>query len=131
MLFNYLFDSNLLFYGIFIGIAGILGYSLYNYIWDSSESTITTVPLLAISSNPIFLYHYHNMRVIQNSHMTSIQEAKFFEIRQLYRREMYNNVVTLRDLIDIVKDFTDTELISSNINETILFIIQNYDFNIF
>jgi hypothetical protein len=63
--------------------------------------------------------------------MTSIQEAKFFEIRQLYRREMYNNVVTLRDLIDIVKDFTDTELISSNINETILFIIQNYDFNIF
>jgi len=134
MLFNYLFNINLLYYGIFIGTVAILGYSLFKYILNSSgsNSTITTVrPIslleVAISSNPIFLYHIHNMRVIQNSQMTSIQKTKFYEINELFGLEMYNNGVTLRELIDIVKDFTDTELISSNINEIILFVIQNFN----
>jgi len=39
MLFNYLFENDLIFYSIFTGTVGFIGYSLCKSIWDNSGST--------------------------------------------------------------------------------------------
>jgi hypothetical protein len=53
-----------------------------------------------------------------------MRESKIHEIIRLYSEEMYENEVSLSDLTDIVNSFEITNLLSSDINEIILTIIQ-------
>lgn len=131
MLFNYLFDSNLLFYGIFIGIAGILGYSLYNYIWDSSESNSDLLfDDTETGYDPFYLEYVEQTtpKSILSGSEPYIQEFKFNklnEIMGLYSKEMDQYAVTKNTLMTIIDSFPIPDLYSNNINETILSIMEN------
>lgn len=127
MLFNYLFDSNLLFYGIFIGIAGILGYSLYNYIWDSSGSN-NDLLFDETEYDPDYLEYVEQTTPNSIISEPNIQEFKFNklnEIMGLYSEEMDHYLITKNTLMTIIDSFSIPDLYSNNINETILSIIEN------
>ena len=144
MLSNYLFDNSLTFYGIFAGAAVILGYSLYNSIWynsgsnstfDSINTDITTsLDDKEISFDDIetwfdsFYLEYvaqTTPKSVSSGSGLNIRELKLNEIIRLYSDEMFHHVISKRNLIDIIDSFSITELYSSNINGTILSIIEN------
>jgi len=123
MLFNSLFDSNLLYYGIFTGTALFLGYAFYNYTWynSGSNSAIDNINTDIISA-------FDDTETTSSDEsvtlMPNIYEEKLQEIIELYGEEINNNQVNMNDLVDVINDFQVDELYSSDINEFILTIIN-------
>jgi hypothetical protein len=154
-IFNYILDNNVIFYSIFAGTAGILGYSLcksilnhyesnsdFDYLNTDLETTSNiysevntqTVPGSVSSQTTVLPVSSQNVEILSNKDITeytlsnkSLVDSKINEINELFSKEMFDSAVTEADLTYIVKQFSITELNSSNINEIILSVLENFN----
>jgi len=150
-LLNYLIDNDLVFYSLFTGVTGVIGYSFYKSIWYISDgitdkdidtssndvySNVSTeiIPKSVSSQSTILPVSYPNIEFVSNRDIIentlsnkSLIESKIYEINELFNEEIFDNAVTEADITYIIKSFSITELNSSNINEIILSIIENFN----
>ena len=68
-----------------------------------------------------------NPEIVGLNVKNSLVKSKFHEINELFNKEIFDNVITDADLNYIIRSFSITELNSSNINEIILSILDNFN----
>lgn len=89
------------------------------------------------SKNLAFLYNIPDLAIntvsgiVPNPDLLDIKQSlvdkKIYEINELYKEELFNNVITDADLSYIVKSFTVADLNSSDINNIIFTIMSCYN----
>ena len=141
MLQNYLFDNGIVFYGLFAATTLFIGYywysaSLYNTnneptnsIIDKQSNDLFYNTGSETSSGVVTPAVNRMETVYPSSHPgnldTDIVDMKFAEIKELFSDELAHSVITDTDLYFIINSFTIPELLSGNINEVILRIIDS------
>jgi hypothetical protein len=150
---NYLFDNNLIILGIITGATIIIGYSIYTTIWSQSENNnnfnnvntdivtsiddIETTSFDEIYSEIMSFDEIYSEILSENipesiSTVTTeltIHESIIEELCQFYSEELYNNVLDINDLTEIVNAFSNTELTSGSVNEIIRSMIETLIFH--
>jgi len=147
-LFNYILNNDLIFYSIFAGTAGLIGYKFVSSIWNNLENNsennsdfdylntdlntssnvysdvgIQTI-LNSVSTGTIVLpTPYQDIPIIPNLDMIvyNLHELKHQEILEFFGNEIHNNMLTDTYVRSIIDSFTLTQLNNADINEAIYF----------
>ena len=81
-------------------------------------------PLFIRNIEPLFI---RNNEIKTVSEINQIYLNKIKEINELYAQEIYDNALTGSDIIRIIHNYSVDQLVSSNINDTILMIINCFN----
>lgn len=103
-------------------------------ITDSASTVTTILPIptadIEIIPNPDLAINTVS-GIVPNPDLLDIKQSlvdkKIYEINELYKEELFNNVITDADLSYIVKSFTVADLNSSDINNIIFTIMSCYN----
>ena len=151
---NYLLDNGIVYSSIFAGSISLIGFVLYKSITDDSFNTdydylntdlggssninsevgTQRVPSDISSETTILPVLNQHVEIVPNKNIieytssnNSVINSKIEEIKGLYSKEIFDNVITDADLTYIVKSFSITELKSSDINNIILTIMECFN----
>jgi len=152
---NSLFNNDLVFYSLFAGTVGFIGYKFASSIWNNSENNsdfdylntdldtssnvysdlgIQTIPNSVSTGATVLPTPPVNIEIVPNPDLVeyalshkSLVKSKIQEINGLYGKEMFDYTITNADLTYIVNSYSITQLNSSGINEAILNIMSCFN----
>jgi len=155
MMLNSLFNNDLVFYSLFAGTVGFIGYKFASSIWNNSENNsdfdylntdldtssnvysdlgIQTIPNSVSTGATVLPTPPVNIEIVPNPDLVeyalshkSLVKSKIQEINGLYGKEMFDYTITNADLTYIVNSYSITQLNSSGINEAILNIMSCFN----
>jgi hypothetical protein len=107
MLLNQFSENIPYFCCIFTGSATILGFALIYFLVNNNE------------------IDYTNPNGVELNIHKSLQELKINEITQYYREELIEERVFMSDIFEIINSLSLTDLMSSDINDIIISMLES------